>query len=125
MRRWGILVAVLCMGLAACAVPFQGGPKPEDMARADFGPAPENPQPAILAWMNDTLKDPFSANLEILGPPEKSWWGNPGGLLYARDIHYCWMVKTRINAKNSFGGYIGWKFYNFFFRDGKIDFVQE
>ena len=113
------------MTMTGCAVPFQGGPNSEDMARAYFGPAPEDPEASILDWMHETLKDPFSANLEILAPPEKSWWGNPGGLLYARDIHYCWMVKARINAKNSFGGYIGWKPYNFFFRDGKIEFVQE
>lgn len=116
---------MLCMTFAACAMSFRGGPGAEDMARANFGPAPENPEESILTWMNDTLKDPFSAQLEILAPPEKSWWGNLGSLLYPRDIHYCWLIKSRINAKNSFGGYIGWKRYNFFFRDGKIEFVQE
>ncbi len=115
---------VVCFALAACAVPFQGGPSQEEMARADFGTPPEEAEKIILAWMDNNLFDPMSARMEILSPPEKSWWGNEGGLMYARDIHYCWLVKTRIMAKNRMGGYIGWKPYNFFIRNGKVEYSQ-
>ena len=124
MRKGLILGSIICLSFAACAVPFRGGPSQEDMARADFGPPPEDPEETILAWMNENLKDPISAKLEILALAEKSWWGYTGALLQPRDIHYSWLVKARIMAKNSFGAYEGWKPYNFFFRDGKIVFTQ-
>lgn len=119
-----ILCAGTCLLLASCAVPFRGGPSQEDMARADFGPPPENAEELILGWMEDNLNDPMSAKMEIASPPEKSWWGYKGALLQPRDIHYCWLVKTKIMAKNKFGAYIGWKPYNFFIRDGKVEYYQ-
>ena len=119
-----ICVLALLIIIQSCAVPFRGGPSQEEMARADFGPAPDDVEKTILAWMEEVLYDPISAKMEILSPPEKSWWGNTGALMVPREIHYCWLVKTRILAKNKMGGYIGWKPYHFYFRDGKIEYYQ-
>ena len=35
-------------------------------------------------------------------------------------IFYGWLVKATINAKNSYGGYIGFKTYTFLFRGEAI-----
>jgi hypothetical protein len=94
------------------------------MASADFGQPPENAEALIKAWLDDFLNDPMSAKMEILAPPEKSWWGVKGALLQPRDIHYCWVVRTRVMAKNKFGAYIGWRPYDFYIRDGAIEYYQ-
>jgi len=124
MRTWGILLVMLCLVLAGCSISSRPGPSQEDMDRADFGPPPRDIDKTILAWMDEHLYDPISAIMEILSPPEKSWWGNTGTLMVPREIHYCWIVKTRIIAKNKMGGYIGWKSYHFYIRDGKIEYYQ-
>ena len=109
---------------AGCAIPFRGGPSQEDLAKADYGPPPTDYEKQIQKWMNDNLKDPFSAKMEEMSLPEKSWWGNLGALLTPREINYGWRVTAKINAKNSFGAYIGWKKYYFYFRGGEIRYTQ-
>lgn len=126
MRRV-VPLAILCLAIASayCAVPLRGGPSTEEVARADCGPRPDEAdcEQAIKNWMNERLKDPYSAHLEFLSGPERGWWGNTGALLTPRVINYGWCIKARINAKNSLGGYIGWKPYHFYFRDGELQFV--
>ena len=125
MRRIFIILAVyLCIIAIGCAIPFRGGPSKEEMDRADFGPAPTDCEKVIKKWMKDNLRDPFSAQIEEISQPEKSWWGQLGGLAVARDIKYGWVVTAKINAKNAYGGYIGFKKYWFYFRDGEIKYTQ-
>ncbi|MEM5789349.1 MAG: hypothetical protein AAGU11_18715 [Syntrophobacteraceae bacterium] len=33
---------------------------------------------------------------------------------------HCWVVPSRINAKNRMGAYVGWKDYVFFFKNGVL-----
>jgi hypothetical protein len=125
MKRVFIALAVcLCIIAAACAIPFRGGPNKEEMDAADFGLAPTDYEVAIKKWMKDNLRDPLSAQIDEIGQPEKSWWGQLGGLAAARDIRYGWVVMAKINAKNAYGGYIGFKKYWFYFRDGEIKYTQ-
>lgn len=118
----GILIAVLGLFATGCAVPYGGGPSTEEFNKADFGSPPQNYEQAIKNHMSNCLKDPFSAQYQF-GQPEKAWYGKTGGLLVSRDVRYGWGVLTRVNAKNSFGGYVGWRNYAFYFRDSKLDWV--
>ena len=113
-------VVFLC---GACAIPFQGGPGKEEMDKADFGPSPVGFETLMREWLRNNLKDYDSAKIEGFTEPMKSWWGNTGALLVPREINFSWMVSVRINAKNAFGAYVGWKVYQFHFRDGKIQHV--
>jgi hypothetical protein len=110
--------------LAGCAAPFQGGPSKEEFEKADFGPPPARPEDAIRTYMKEVLKDPFSAQYEFASP-EKAWFGKEGGLLVSRDIQYGWRVIARVNAKNSFGGYVGWQTWIFTFRNGQLMQVNQ
>ena len=89
-----------------------------------MAPPPIDYEKQIQKWMNDNLKDPFSAKMEELSQPEKTWWGNLGALLTPREINFGWRVTAKINANYSYGAYIGWKKYFFYFRDGEIKYTQ-
>jgi hypothetical protein len=111
---WCRLAAGLFLALAGCAVPFQGGPSADEFAHADFGPPPVNYASAIHEHLGRTLFDPFSAHIEI-GQPEHAWYGTVGGLAVPRDIRFGWRVPVRVNARNRYGGYVGWRNYFFTF----------
>lgn len=88
-------------------------------AKAGFGEPPAATwQETIKDFMELRLKDPSSAQYKF-GTPEKGWITKPpisgGGL----DLTG-WMVAVAINAKNSYGGYTGYKDYRFLWRDGRI-----
>ena len=116
-----LLFITLALG---CAMPYQGGPSAQELANADYGEPPTDYESKIKEYLNTNLFDPFTAHIEI-GQLEKSWWGNLGGLLATREIHYGWLVQTKVNAKNRIGGYVGWKIYCFYFRDGELKYVQQ
>ena len=117
-------VVFMVLMIAGCAVPFRGGPSKVELEAADCGPKPIEYEKAIMKWINDNLKDPFSAKTEEISLPEKSWWGTTGALLQSRNINYGWMVSAKINAKNSWGAYVGWKKYYFYFRGEEIKYTQ-
>ena len=114
----------LCFIAISCAVPFRGGPSQEELDAADCGPIPVDFEATIKTWMSKNLKDPFSAQIDEIGKPAKGWWGNTGALLVSRDINFGWCVSAKINAKNSYGGYVGWRRYDFYFRNGEIKYTQ-
>jgi hypothetical protein len=113
------MMAGCLLAFSACAVPFQGGPNAEELARADYGPPPVNYESAIREHLNRALFDPFSAHIEV-GRPEQAWYGTQGGLAVPRDIRFGWRVPVRVNAKNRYGGYVGWQNYFFTFRGEQL-----
>lgn len=83
------------------------------------GPYPENYDQIITAYLKQHLRDPFSAVVEVTRPPRlasyyaaRTIWGKGKG--YAN-----WIVCFNLNAKNGAGGYVGFKPYALFIRDGK------
>ena len=90
-------------------------PKAVDLQTAYYGPAPS--QAAILtnvkAWIEPKLKDPMSAVYDC-GNPRRAWTNVFGKLTYG------WAVNCTVNAKNSFGGYVGAKPYGFLFQGDRI-----
>ena len=117
-----VILGLVLTSLSGCALPYQGGPSSEEFAQGDFGSQPTNYEQTVREYMNNSLKDPFSAQYQF-GQPEKAWYGNPGGLLVSRDIRYGWGVLVRVNAKNSFGAYVGWRNYGFYFKNNRLDWV--
>lgn len=78
-------------------------------------PSAEYVKRAVNAYFKYSLKDPDSANYEW-GAIELGTWkgafekyGTPG-----------WIADVQVNAKNSYGAYIGYKPYKFIFRSGSI-----
>lgn len=112
-----ILVAfvVLVAWLGGCAA----GPTAEQLATADYGtPITEADAKAkAQVWMRGVLKDPMSAQYEW-ETFERGWVSK--GLLYGGGYLYGYRLNGRVNARNSFGGYVGPRRYLFMLRDGDI-----
>lgn len=82
-----------------------------------FGPYPENYQEIVKAYVSQQLKDPESARFTDFKPLAKD--------LKLVDIKnrvaiLGYSTCVNVNAKNSYGGYVGEKRYWLLIRDGKI-----
>lgn len=105
------LLAILTISLSACAT-FT----PDELANLDYGAYPENYKQIISSYFARNLKDPSSAIVEYRGGPTKIW--QQGSIISAKA--YGWGVCLSVNAKNSFGGYVGNRPYAFLIRNGSI-----
>lgn len=111
-----MIVALLMM--CGCATV----PQAEIKAQADaqgYGPPPAAGwEDVVKTFMEYRLKDPDSAQYKF-GQPQQGWITKPpvkgGGLDIAG-----WHVTIAVNARNGFGGYTGFKPYQFMLRDGRI-----
>jgi hypothetical protein len=74
---------------------------------------------AIQSYLHDNLRDSMSAVLEYAQPVRDVHLDKP----VAGVSHFiaCWRVDVNVNAKNAFGGYVGFQRYSFWFdRDRMI-----
>jgi len=101
--------------LTACA---SRTPTPEQLASANYGPTPRLHKEAIREYFNRTLKDPYSVVYQKISEPVKGWTRDP--LISGGAHHFGWLVDATINAKNAYGGYVGYKTYSFLLRDDTI-----
>ena len=114
--RLVVLAAVLLLG--ACAGSFERLPP-----GTDLGSPPVGYEDAIKKHFEKTLKDPESARYRI-GKPIKAYANN--GLIDGGNIAWRgYMVDVQVNAKNSFGGYVGFKPYMVFFSGNSVVRVYE
>jgi hypothetical protein len=70
----------------------------------NYGRYPSNYVALVKAWFNTNLKDPYSVHYTKISKPRKEHD------LISEEHHealYAWSVCATVNAKNSFGGYIG------------------
>lgn len=94
------------------------------------GTKPERYQDAINTYLGNTLKDPFTAQQRDLKAPIEAVYtkrtvtqaptlvNTQGYILESRRL--AWLVTVQVNAKNSYGGYIGWKPYQFYFQGEQL-----
>lgn len=99
-------------------------PKPTaaEQGDADYGTAPTGYRDAIGQYFLATLKDPSSIQYGDMTSPTKGFFQNRAPLITGGKVStvYGWIVNTSINAKNSYGGYVGFKPYSFLFRGEQI-----
>lgn len=91
---------------------------PSLVAAGDYGPYPDNYKEIIQAHWQPILKDPYSAQYRYSGPPFKCYMRDApvsGG--EPKYFGYC--VIYAMNAKNSYGAYIGEQTYRFFIKNGR------
>lgn len=132
MNKGRVATALIAAALAGCAGPTALQDKwttevTEDTARGD---RPTDPEPAIKAWLRANLKDPESAQY---GPIPVAVEGfastrrvvqqptllNVNGRIKETRQHG-WLISLPINAKNGYGGYVGFKTYKFVFRGNAL-----
>jgi hypothetical protein len=94
------LLALVSLLLVSCA----RAPTPEQIASADYGPEPQDPQSIAEEWVKGQLVDPYSAHFTH-GPLVK------GYTHIFSNIAYGWIECGWVNAKNSMGGYTGMEPY--------------
>lgn len=107
-----LLVAIL-LALSACA----SMPSAEEVGRANIGPVPDQRacELVILGCLDRTLKDPQSAIVRF-GTLQK-------GCYRATQFSapkFAWRLRASVNAKNSFGGYVGAQPYDYYFLGDRL-----
>lgn len=71
-------------------------------------------------YLRRSLKDPHSAQIEF-AEVRKGWLRE--SLLGGGRVHFGWVLHAHVNARNSFGGYVGYRRWAFLFRDGQLAVV--
>ncbi len=108
-----LTLACATLVMTGCATSGMFAPLP---ANADFGAPPNAHEEVIRAHFEQTLKDPESARYRI-GKPERAY-GNEA-LIQGGGIRWIgYLVPVEVNAKNSYGGYVGFKPYLVLFQPG-------
>lgn len=107
-RKFLILIFGVTL-LSSCALP----PSQEEMATADYGLYPSDYERIIKDYAAITLKDPSSAQYTFLNEPKRAFNGIGGA-------KFGWVVCANINAKNSYGGYVGTRMNYFMIKDGRV-----
>jgi ketosteroid isomerase-like protein len=94
---------------------------PEELQSADYGEKPVHYEEAVRAYFRKRLRDPDTVQYGEITAPVRGYTTSVAGMIVARETrHYGWSVKATVNAKNSFGGYVGFKTYTFLFRGEKL-----
>jgi hypothetical protein len=114
LRSFALLLCS-CVFLA-CQAPV---PTSDQLANADYGAAIDQvrAQQLALEWCQRRLKDPSSAQYSW-GQVGRSWVRD--SIVTGGELIFGYRLEATINAKNSFGGYIGARAYWFVFRDGQL-----
>jgi hypothetical protein len=83
---------------------------------ADYGVAPStaDAQRAVEMYLRRSLKDPASMMVEYVKGPEQRW------MSFLGTTQFGYAVCAFVNAKNSFGGYVGARPYVFMIHDGTV-----
>lgn len=118
-----ILTAVaLSMSLSACATMKM--PTEQQIQTADYGkPVSQKLGEAVAKdLMHGYLKDPDSAKWSCQDI-YKGW--RKFGLLDGGKTYFGYFMNCAVNAKNSYGGYTGDRFYQFIFHDGTVSIYSK
>ena len=104
----------------ACAVPAAFAAEPTEIeVVADprvYGEFPKNYQEIITQWLNSTLADAPSAQIEWVGPPQAgSLPEKKGGKAL-----FGYLVEIKVNSRNRFGAYTGMQKHRMLLRDCRV-----
>jgi len=111
--RFSLIFCLLL--LTGCAT----APTQKELAEANYGSylSQEDAQTKAIIFLKEYLKDPESTKIEW-GEFKKGWMREAP--IFGCKLRFGYILKANINSKNSFGGYTGYKPYQFFFFNGSI-----
>jgi len=118
-RVYLVFLSFFILTLAGCAT---SPPTQEQLESADYG-APISQQDAkrqATEFFQSHLRDPGSAQYRW-GDVERGWQRHAP--IHGGRIVYGYTLEVDVNAKNAFGGYVGFRKYRFTFRDGQIETI--
>jgi hypothetical protein len=105
------VVALSLALLAGCA----SLPNSQQAAAADYGAFPSEYEQIVKSYYDNTLKDPGSAQYRSVTAPQKYWLGDR-----FTGAQYGYLVCATLNAKNSYGAYIGFQTDALLIRNGVV-----
>jgi hypothetical protein len=120
MKTWALIVTALILltGTRICIAE----PDAAEAAAFDYGQMPsETYKDQITDYFNQTLKDPYSAHIKM-NKPRRAWYQTPP--IWGSRTYFGWVVAVKVNAKNSYGAYIGDEPYIFVFHGDKITHIS-
>lgn len=109
-----MVIAFSATVLVSCA----SAPTAEQLASANYG-RDMSPQECVSIAeqvVANALKDPSSAQFRHENCIKGYWSSVP---ILGMPIEYGWFQQGEVNAKNSFGGYVGFAPYQVLIRDGR------
>ena len=111
---------IVFLVLLACAAPAGFAADPTDIEIvADprvYGEYPKNYQEIVTRWLNETLVDAPSAQIEwVSGPQAGSLPEKKGGKAL-----FGYLVQIKVNSRNRFGTYTGMQKRTVLIRDGQV-----
>ena len=114
------IIIVFSALLSGC-VTTPTSPTASQIAAADHGvkPSAEQVKTAIQKSIDSKYKDPDSALVKNTTEPEKGVL-TLTSIAHGSSFKYGWLVTFEVNAKNSYGGYVGYKKESVVIRDGVI-----
>ena len=116
MNKALIATVLLCL-TSACGV-TTNKVSPELIVSANYGTYPDNYEALVKDYHGRKLKDPFSAQYQVLAPIEG--YTRKAPIAGGEPNSFGYMVLASVNAKNSYGGYTGWKPHWFFIMNGVV-----
>jgi len=112
------ITLILPLALAACSI-SPVDPTSAELKLADYGekPTQNECQQYVVETLTPLLKDPVSALYEFTRCEKRGLSSIP---LYGIPQQYGYHIIAFVNAKNSFGGYVGREKYGFLFNNGVL-----
>ena len=107
------LFIMLCVGCAST-------PHPERVTSLEYGEAPEDTVSVVRQHFHGILKDPMSAMYRVDPKTRKVYAYNQFDPNNTRLAVWGWMITGKVNSKNSYGGYVGWRDFYMIYRHGYI-----
>lgn len=104
--RYALPLAILFAGCFA-------RPTAEQLANADYGPTPSDPEAIVRLYIKENFKDPESVRDLEVGLPQRYYYGR------GSTVYYGYRIRYSCNAKNSYGGYTGKQAHYLFVSHGQ------
>ncbi len=110
-----LFLSILLVGCASA-------PTADELNNADYGKpiSIQNAEKKALSFLDGILKDPESSKVKW-GAFSTSWIRKP--IIRGGQLVFGYKLGAKINSKNSYGGYTGYKPYIFMFRNEKLILV--
>lgn len=114
MKNMGLLAVVTAL-VCGCA----SAPTPEEVAAADYGQEmkPGECLAVVEPFIADKMKDPGSVQFRHTDC-QKGFWGSAP--IFGMPHAFGYIQIGMINAKNAYGGYVGFRPYKALIRNGAV-----
>lgn len=116
--------------LTSCMLPHIIKPRTvtmDEIRALDYGAVPRNYEKVIAQHLYSSLIDPKSLMIDSISKPRKfveikldERNTQPNDEYYKINFKPSYLVCIRFNAKNTYGGYVGWEWQGYYFKNNEL-----